>query len=1229
MARRTIIAALLAHFEDDLLIFRSAGIASILVFREKATDMFSLIPDDNDDYLDQAMKMVVKQVKRETNMIPNNKHEYHSRLNVELAEEFTSQTMMNLLTKLCPHTTAKLPLIMICNMITNQITKTPCPLQVVLGTLIREKELIQELYKCGIVCSYDEVLRFRKSAATASKQVTSRGLVNTSQSGAGLVQVVVDNFDANISSQNGLRSTHALAMLLTQTCETDENAKMPDTIPRLRKEDMTAQIESDVPVHRYDGPKKPEMPPTRATKSVLSLRVLASQVVAANRAFVRDFYFLSQIVGPNACPEWNGFNSHLNRTEGQTMRPATTCVYTPLIDMKPSDPDTMLTAMIEADRLVKSTGQNIVVFTCDQQLYKVAVNITWAYPDRFHNFVLRLGGMHFVMNFIGCVGTLMDDTGLADIMECAFGGVSHMLAGKRFPQNFRALRIVVEELLRGMLQETDNPDDLMAMLQNRSDESKTTKLWVDNLLKPVLLMMLFCRAEKEADWALHLYAVEHMIPYFFSACHPNYARYGLYYLRSLTAMPPDLLERFMKGEHVTRHTPGVWNGMWTDMMIETTFMRYGKGPNGIIGITLKPNTLKTWALSLHTCSVLAKDVSDMTSDDQHQHLHKEEMKARMASDAVDRKKIREKLQDSIDPLDPSSHSHGDLVHVVSGRITTDPTVNVHESVSIGTEMMKQYESTWPDGFHDTLSKKVHTLAITKKHIQVGKTKVHDTNLIYSRITGLQTSGREMNLNEVLMYELSPIPTSMFTNNGEMRLATNKSTLKNKLKVEITGRSAPKANIVIIDGSAVLWVIHWPTQGTVKDFIDNVVSYVTTKMKEADVYLIFDRYETYSTKGVTRTARGKEASRHHQLSLSTQLPSQKVVLTVSYNKVQLIALIVDALQTQKDRIGLTNHKLVVTGPDPVPVEISHGMTIHRADLRNTQEEADVIIIHQLLCILDSTREGNNSVSVISDDTDVFILLVHFYHERDLTCNLTMEATSKERKSIDIQATAHRHKDIAGQLLAGHALSGCDTVAQLWGIGKTKVVKVLQAGRQLLELGNTTAALADVIQESTTFIAACYGHVEAVTMTDVRFKMWKVKTANANIVSAPKLMSLPPTNESFHLNVLRAHLQCCIWKHAAEPNPPEIDPTMHGWHRDTVNKTLQPTMLPPNTSAAPESILKLIKCTCQNCKSARCSCSSAMLPCTIFCSCEGGLDCCNEHTRTVVENDDDDDDGNKAS
>ena len=61
--------------------------------------------------------------------------------------------------------------------------------------------------------------------------------------------------------------------------------------------------------------------------------------------------------------------------------------------------------------------------------------------------------------------------------------------------------------------------------------------------------------------------------------------------------------------------------------------------------------------------------------------------------------------------------------------------------------------------------------------------------------------------------------------------------------------------------------------------------------------------------------------------------------------------------------------MVTGRDPVPVEISHGTTIRREDLRNALEEADVIIIHQMLSIVESSMNDIN-ISVISDDTDVF-------------------------------------------------------------------------------------------------------------------------------------------------------------------------------------------------------------------------------------------------------------------
>ncbi len=175
----------------------------------------------------------------------------------------------------------------------------------------------------------------------------------------------------------------------------------------------------------------------------------------------------------------------------------------------------------------------------------------------------------------------------------------------------------------------------------------------------------------------------------------------------------------------------------------------------------------------------------------------------------------------------------------------------------------------------------------------------------------------------------------------MRLATSKSNLKNKLKVEVSGRYAPKATSVIIDGSAILWVVHWPTQGTVQDLVVNVVSYVIGKMKDADVYLIFDRYEDYSIKGVTRTARGKEASRHHQLSQSMNLPPQKVVLAVTYNKIHLVDAIVETLLAQKQQLASTNHELVVTGRHPVPVEISHGMMIRREDLRNAHTKKPML------------------------------------------------------------------------------------------------------------------------------------------------------------------------------------------------------------------------------------------------------------------------------------------------
>ncbi len=47
-----------------------------------------------------------------------------------------------------------------------------------------------------------------------------------------------------------------------------------------------------------------------------------------------------------------------------------------------------MTALSRAQELTLKTGQEFVVFTCDLQLYRVALNVIWTYPDRFANVIM-------------------------------------------------------------------------------------------------------------------------------------------------------------------------------------------------------------------------------------------------------------------------------------------------------------------------------------------------------------------------------------------------------------------------------------------------------------------------------------------------------------------------------------------------------------------------------------------------------------------------------------------------------------------------------------------------------------------------------------------------------------------------------------------------------------------------------------------------------------------------
>ena len=402
LTRRALVQKLADHLGPELVILYAEGLANLLVFRNAANKFLRIQKDDDDDI---SVGNVAKMIQREAKGLCLKQNGYKLQINKEIADQDTSPTLMSLLAALSKNLDYTLPAIMIGNMVTAAINNRPTPLLVDLGVKIRQRDLIETLHDFGVTCSYDEYLRFKASAASSA--ATDKRLRGISDHSSGLIQVVADNFDTDISSQNGLQSTHSLAMLTTQNNKSRPDDSDPvQTIRRLRKEEMKAEVEADVPIIHYQGPKKPPMPQTNAKRVVPPLRILAQQSILVQRANQLDFKFLESVINDPKVPEYAGFNTRMSREENHSLKPGTSVAYSPLIDMVPSDPTTIMTAMFEARRITKQTGQSITVFTADQQLYRVAVNVVWMYPELSDDFVLRLGGMHTLMSFVGSVGTL-------------------------------------------------------------------------------------------------------------------------------------------------------------------------------------------------------------------------------------------------------------------------------------------------------------------------------------------------------------------------------------------------------------------------------------------------------------------------------------------------------------------------------------------------------------------------------------------------------------------------------------------------------------------------------------------------------------------------------------------------------------------------------------------------------------------------------------------------------
>ena len=129
-------------------------------------------------------------------------------------------------------------------------------------------------------------------------------------------------------------------------------------------------------------------------------------------------------------PCWSGVMHHVQHG----LHPGPSIIkFLPMIDMDPSD----LTCIYSTLKFVCAEAKRLGVspiLTFNQSLWRKAILITSGEPQssNLREIVLRLGGLHMEMSFLGCIGHLMAGSGLKELLEVIYASnaVDNVLTGK-------------------------------------------------------------------------------------------------------------------------------------------------------------------------------------------------------------------------------------------------------------------------------------------------------------------------------------------------------------------------------------------------------------------------------------------------------------------------------------------------------------------------------------------------------------------------------------------------------------------------------------------------------------------------------------------------------------------------------------------------------------------------------------------------------------------------------
>ncbi|CAG9814961.1 unnamed protein product [Phaedon cochleariae] len=689
------------------------------------------------------------------------------------------------------------------------------------------RHLLNLLATLGFSAPYTEATRLEGSYVLQAERTEIDESVNP------FSQFIFDNADFNVNTLDGHGTFHAMGGIMAVTPR--KAVTYERDVARLKAHVSASDLVNKAGSVRVESYHRPTNGGLKTVK-VKDINISSLQDVVPSASDVAWLYGKNSSFS-SSVPGWNGFmelGTHSEKYECSKI------VCLPFINAPPSEYATVYTSILVAIGECKALNQKTCVVTYDQPLYWKARDVVAnnSFPE-LNSVVVRLGGFHLLMSFMGAMGTIMAGSGLKELFCMVYAGnsVDKILSGHAYarairshflthaalagliierleltPEEVSALDTVINSPERSIILRAHRDpvilavtDKFSAILKKIENSGRTARLWIQ-YFRMCTLMKNYIQAERMGDWNLHLECVRDMIPYFHAAGHLNYAKSAHLYLQDMLSlemkMDPDEYHKFTtEGYFTIRRTDKFWSGIWSDMTIEQVLMRAMKSYGGLTrGRGVTDSVLSRWIVGMlclqHICDQIEM-FTDVRSATSEQHV--DMRPSRVTRDNVDIEKLRSWFAEH-----PPFLEIEELVSLSTGAIA-DEGVNCHMAREIGISCMKKMVG---ENFEEVKLKrknKVLTLASVSSVLKIKNKKFTvDPLTLFQRVCITKQSAED--LNELFRFELAPFPMSLFSEEGMMRKGKKSALYEafTSVKEEYLG----SRKCAVIDGGYLLHKVVW-------------------------------------------------------------------------------------------------------------------------------------------------------------------------------------------------------------------------------------------------------------------------------------------------------------------------------------------------------------------------------------------------------------------------------------